>query len=40
MIMENLGEMIMAAAFLLVVVGVFVSFGESETSEEDAPGIT
>mgnify|MGYP001029097195 CR=1 FL=1 len=38
MIMENLGEIIMAAGFLLVLSAVILSCGEP--GEEDAPDLT
>ncbi len=38
--MENLGEILMAAGFLLVVTTVFISMKKAEAAEEDSPDIS
>ena len=40
MIMQNLGEILMTAGFLLVVIGVFISMKKAQAAEGDAPDIT
>ncbi len=40
MIMENLGEILMAAGFLLVVTAGFISMKKARAAEKDAPGIS
>ncbi len=37
MIMENIGEILMAAGFLLVVSAFFISVKKSSATEEDTP---
>ena len=37
MIMENLGEILMAAGFLFAVAAVFISMKKAEAAEEDTP---
>ncbi len=37
MIMENLGEILMTAGFLLVVMAVFISMRKAQAAEGDAP---
>ncbi len=40
MMMENLGEILMTAGFLLVVMAVFISMKKARAAEADAPGIS
>ncbi len=40
MMIENLGEILMTAGFLFVVVGVFISMKKAQAAEDDAPDIS
>ena len=39
MIMQNLGEILMTAGFLLVVMAIFISLKKARAAEADAPDI-
>ena len=40
MIMENLGDILMAAGFLLAVTAVFMSMKKASAEERDAPDVS
>jgi len=40
MIIENLGEVIMTAGFLLVIAAIFIPKKNAEDADEDTPGIS
>ena len=40
MIVENIGEILMTAGFLLVVMAVFISMKKAHAGKDDAPDIS